>query len=638
MNIRIFLQMVFFSLLFSSPSEARLAQRHESPSEYINTRITININKDGTYTRTEEVNIDIKNETAREMYGSKTFYFTKDASEIKILEAKCINGDKIDVINEKDIEIKPLASSEQGFDQTYQTLVSFPNLVVGSKIYLKTEEKILKPVVKNHVCLDIFLGYSAYEEGARIEINSEIKNLQLKVNDPDNSLSITRENSETYEKIIITQNKAMFYHLVNEKYTVTEFMPKLTYISISSFKNLHEVGKSFAFEYERVINQDIPEKLRYIVEKAKKQENDFDKIDYVISEINQQIRYMGSWQTIEGKFFPRNLEEISKSGYADCKEYSALTSAMLNHLGINARVAFVRRSEQYVNTEESPLPSYSFNHAIVNAEVQGKEIWLDPTNFISMSRGIFSDIAGRYALIVDSKLSEHKFIPYINSSNNRYENHITIEIDDNKITKHFDIKLFGEAAAVLTGLGLKFSDEQIKEHILQYLSNENQILDKEINLPNLNSRIVKDIAYTAKITIPNDMVDTNLGQGIILEEISETPLKILISDLSTYEGVVYLEEPFSRKKTTVLKNFKADNINSLDYNIDSKWLKLSRKLSKHGKDIHIEEFIELKKNHLLPSEYNSAEIKDLSKKLIDYAQSSVLIRNETKSFMEALGL
>ena len=139
MNIRISLHLVFFAFLFSFSSEARLAERHESPSEYINTRITININKDGTYTKTEEVNVDIKNENARDIFGSKTFYFTKDASEIKILEAKCINGDKIDVINEKDIEVKPLASSEQGFDQTYQALISFPNLVVGSKIYLKTE-------------------------------------------------------------------------------------------------------------------------------------------------------------------------------------------------------------------------------------------------------------------------------------------------------------------------------------------------------------------------------------------------------------------------------------------------------------------------------------------------------------------
>ena len=134
------------------------------------------------------------------------------------------------------------------------------------------------------------------------------------------------------------------------------------------------------------------------------------------------------------------------------------------------------------------------------------------------------------------------------------------------------------------------------------------------------------------------MVDTNLGQGIILEEILQTLQKIFISDLSSYEGIVFLEDPFSRKKTTIIKNFKADNINSLDYNIDSKWLKLSRKLFKHGKDIHIEEFIELKKNHLTPSEYKSQELKDLSKQLIDQAQNSVLIKNDNKSFMEALGL
>ncbi|MDE4940907.1 transglutaminase, partial [Francisella tularensis subsp. holarctica] len=64
---------------------------------------------------------------------------------------------------------------------------------------------------------------------------------------------------------------------------------------------------------------------------------------------------------------------------------------------------------------DKTLPSIiNFNHAIVY--VKGfveKEFLIDPTNNISMTYGLFPDIANRHALILDREGFLFKRIPYV---------------------------------------------------------------------------------------------------------------------------------------------------------------------------------------------------------------------------------
>ncbi|MBO9667485.1 MAG: DUF3857 domain-containing protein, partial [Bdellovibrio sp.] len=68
--------------------------------------------------------------------------FNSSGGTLKILEAKTINRNKVMKVSPKAIEIKPLASAGQGFDAQSQATIAYPDVNVGSKIFLKYQKEI----------------------------------------------------------------------------------------------------------------------------------------------------------------------------------------------------------------------------------------------------------------------------------------------------------------------------------------------------------------------------------------------------------------------------------------------------------------------------------------------------------------
>ncbi|PWK78262.1 transglutaminase superfamily protein [Mucilaginibacter oryzae] len=93
--------------------------------------------------------------------------------------------------------------------------------------------------------------------------------------------------------------------------------------------------------------------------------------------VQQEVRYMG----IEiGEYSHRanNPEKVFKQRYGDCKDKSLLLVSMLKANGIDAQMVLVNADlnehvEQYIPT------AYAFNHAVVTANVNGKQVWVDAT-------------------------------------------------------------------------------------------------------------------------------------------------------------------------------------------------------------------------------------------------------------------
>lgn len=93
--------------------------------------------------------------------------------------------------------------------------------------------------------------------------------------------------------------------------------------------------------------------------------------------VQQEVRYMG----IEiGEYSHRanNPEKVFKQRYGDCKDKSLLLVSMLKAGGIDAAMVLVNADmnehvEQYIPT------AYAFNHAVITANVNGKQVWVDAT-------------------------------------------------------------------------------------------------------------------------------------------------------------------------------------------------------------------------------------------------------------------
>ncbi|WP_162996417.1 DUF3857 domain-containing protein [Mucilaginibacter celer] len=93
--------------------------------------------------------------------------------------------------------------------------------------------------------------------------------------------------------------------------------------------------------------------------------------------VQQEVRYMG----IEiGEYSHRanNPEKVFKQRYGDCKDKSLLLVSMLKANDIDAQMVLVNADmnehvDQYIPT------AYAFNHAVVTANVNGKQVWVDAT-------------------------------------------------------------------------------------------------------------------------------------------------------------------------------------------------------------------------------------------------------------------
>ncbi|MDR0774905.1 MAG: hypothetical protein LBE72_06400 [Rickettsia sp.] len=161
----------------------------------------------------------------------------------------------------------------------------------------------------------------------------------------------------------------------------------------------------------------------------------------------------------------------------------------------------------------------NFNHVMLKvANKNGKIYWIDPTNIVSMAQGIFPDVAGKLALVLDIQQADYIKIPKIAHQNSQFIIHNELVIRNNIVDVHGQLDLKGEAAVDITGVGLYKSNEQLRDfifHILTrvYLDEENK---KFLELPDLTSHIVKDLTIKYAYQQKNQIFKTNMGSALRL--------------------------------------------------------------------------------------------------------------------------
>lgn len=118
--------------------------------------------------------------------------------------------------------------------------------------------------------------------------------------------------------------------------------------------------------------------------------------------IQDQVRYVGLEMGVGG-YVPRKPDEVLATGFGDCKDKALLLVSALATLDIPAHVALVHSQRGHGLPDLLPSP-YVFNHAIVVADIEGKDLWLDPTSSNQGGMGFKVPIDDfGYALVLDAK-------------------------------------------------------------------------------------------------------------------------------------------------------------------------------------------------------------------------------------------
>lgn len=574
---------IFAVVLINISVKARWMEYEDSAIDQKIYNKEIIVNENGSYESIIEFKATILKEAARDYFANYTMIYNDDTSDIKIIEAKTIAKDKEYIVDKDLIEDKPLASTGQGFDRHNQITITFPQVEIGTTIYLKYRLIQHTPVNKNIFAKILYFGSSGYWQSSKVKISSKIP-LHIKINDPKQVLTVIKDKNDNFSSAEIILKKPFTDETINEPQYIIPHQ-SLTWVSISSLDKWQDLAIEHTKDYEKVINQELPLLFLDIIKNVQDKDNDEEKINAVTSLLNEKIQYRGDWRSVNGRYSPRDLKKIAATKIGDCKDFSASTAAILRNLGYKAQAVLVTRGD----INRSPigiLPDIDyFNHAMVKVTNKyNKMFWIDPTNVQSMAGGIFPDIADRLALVLNSIEPSFEKLPAVSFEHSRMLTERNLVINNKIVNEKGTISFQGEIAAPFYGCTLYASEKTIKDTIFSQLcgTHLNEENKKNMNLPDLSSRIVKDFSIDYEYNQTNILRKSNLG-NILKLEWDRTFYTNIVNTAPDQLSDVFIGVPITENKTTIIKNLKIKNIHVLDYEIDSPWLYI-KQISKHIDD------------------------------------------------------
>jgi len=574
--------------VFTDSAYARWATYDDADlkTEFYNENLIIN--KDGTTESVIEIQEQILKESARSYATNYKFIYDGVSSDITLIEAKTINNGKESPVTKDRIEDKTLASIGHGFDEQRQILISYPNIGIGSKIYLKYKHTVKAPALAGVFSNLLYFGTGSYWQAAKISVKSELP-LHIMVNDPDSSLNIIKNKEDNFQKLDITLRKPVYKAVTDEPCSGVLSNEHLVWISLSSLGSWEELAHKVNTDYNEVISQPLPKLFNDIAKTAGEVKGDKDKIDTITSLLNEKIQYMGDWRAIKGRFVPRDLNEIASTGVGDCKDFTAATAAILRSIGYKADPALVLRG-QYEKSLNILPGINNFNHVIAKVTASdGNVYWIDPTNITSMTGNIFADIAEKATLVLNIEKPIYEVIPAIDFKHSVIEENEILSVKNNYSVVNYkgNIALKGEMANYVTGLDLYYSKQQMEDFAFRMISGVELEKDERKNLvlPMLSSRIVKDVKVEYEYERKDALFKTNISYALTMGSAPE--VSSIINSPPDRVTDLFMGAPHINTKTTLIKNAKAKGINKLNYSIDSPWLKVTRTLVNKGRDVEI---------------------------------------------------
>jgi transglutaminase-like putative cysteine protease len=189
--------------------------------------------------------------------------------------------------------------------------------------------------------------------------------------------------------------------------------------------------------------------------------------------VQREVRYLGI-ETGPGSHAPSPPDRVLERRFGDCKDKALLMVALLRTLGIEADPALVNTAQQRGIEGWLPSPG-AFNHVVVRARLDGRELWLDPTR--SLQEGDLVTLAqADYgpALVVN----EHsdRLVPMAGEQALRHAREVRAVFDsrdglDKPVKYTVSTVAHGAAADVLRATLASQSREQLQKQYVNFYAN-----------------------------------------------------------------------------------------------------------------------------------------------------------------------
>lgn len=574
--------------------------------EIVSTHAQITVDKNGLSTSTTDYEMRALNEQGRQALVLQSHPFYPDVTKVDVLRASSVTDGVETPVNLKTLTTRPVAGTKYGITHAKEIVIPFSNIKVGSTIKYTLREKELKQLVKGLFTMEFTFGATVPELGGDATIKSAIP-LNLATSDPWHVIDLKESKQGQLFVYEIKQTKSLF-KVPAEKSAILR-KDTISMIQISSMKEWKEFVNPIADRYEKILSdKQLPSVFESIVKKASFEKTLADKIDVVTSELASIMTYSGEWTSFDKMYFPKSLSTISKLKTGDCKDFALATTAMLRRLGISANVAMTIRkngregSGIKFDPALEPFPMQKFNHAIVKVKDNDKVLWVDPTNIVSNSAYIYSDIAGSSALEI-VKNATFETIPYPAKKLSSIQSEkIVVVKEDNTGESTVKFDLSGEFSKAIAETALAENEDVGRKVLMSFTGVDPRTGTSYFDGISLKDRRSKSLKGTFNTTSERIAGDKD-GKKYLL-----TPLPIVLRGLLELPGKrvtdVSVDVMYDVDSTIKFKGYDFVGLKS-GCTILTPWFELRRSFFKNIDGFEVQDHVELKTNAISKNDINS---------------------------------
>jgi transglutaminase-like putative cysteine protease len=218
--------------------------------------------------------------------------------------------------------------------------------------------------------------------------------------------------------------------------------------------------------------------------------------------VQDEVRYVGVEIGINSHV-PYPPATVMRRGYGDCKDKVLLLVTMLRELGVSAWPALVSTTYGRYMRDFHPTPAH-FDHAIVQAEVDGQIYWLDPTALYQ--RGDLLSAAPRFgaALVLGRGSDSLSTIPEPSAADPITEIAVSFQLADvgKPATMGVETRYRGRTADTFRARTRAISPEKLQKEFTDFYAEAYPGLRSE-TLPSVHDDEAANVIHTSeRYTIP----------------------------------------------------------------------------------------------------------------------------------------
>jgi transglutaminase-like putative cysteine protease len=404
--------LAIFCLLVLSNATAEI---YIPPIVVESSRHIFDVKSSGQYTQIVEKTTRIINDYGTHNYGRHIFESNTSKEKLKIEDAYNITpgGKKIRLSSDWISKQHPKPDNEKTIDDTQKTLVIFPQVAVGSRLYSRSRLTFLKPMKRGQFGASYVLSPQSVWENLEVIITAP-KNLKLYTSAKGFEGGIVKTTSTHFTYHFTAQQNHAFKD-EDESIDNNDFSPRLV---ISTYPDFLAIGNEY-HQASRIKASPTPEIIHQVEKLTADLTDPRDKARNLYQWVSKNIRYISN--TIDdGGFVPRSAGYIFRNRFGDCKDHVVLLETMLRIAGIESTAALINQGDAFL-LQEGAADHRPLNHVITY--IPSMDLYLDSTArfspFGQLHNSIFDKptilvTLNRYGRTPKMNAADHRVVTYVN--------------------------------------------------------------------------------------------------------------------------------------------------------------------------------------------------------------------------------